>query len=175
MGKTVGVVAGSFDPITHGHAWLIQQAAKLVDELHVVIGVNPAKRYHFDEAQRLALVKAVLRTELCPEAQSRTQVHFLKNDLLIHFAASVEATHLVRGIRDVSDFSYEVQMQQVNRKIHSDIQTVYLVPPPELSEVSSSTVRGLVGFTDWEQIVGRYVHPDVLCALREQLACRSLE
>lgn len=174
MGKTVGVVAGSFDPITHGHAWLIRQAAKLVDELHVVIGVNPTKRYSFTEAQRLALVQAVLRSELCPDAQARTQVHFLKSDLLIHFAASVGATHLVRGIRDMADFSYEVQMQQVNRKIHSEIQTVYLVPPPELSEVSSSTVRGLVGFTDWEQIVERYVHPEVLTALKAQCERREL-
>ena len=85
-------------------------------------------------------------------------------------AAKVEATHLIRGIRNNEDFGYETQMALVNRKIAPGIKTVYMAPPPELSEVSSSTVRGLVGFTDWEHIVKGYVHPTVLRALAENHA-----
>ena len=173
MTRTIGVVAGSFDPITHGHTWLIRQAAHLVDELHVVIGVNPAKRYSFSSYKRRDLVNAVLDAELDAGSRASTQVHYLEKDLLIQFAQRVGATHLVRGIRDLTDFSYETQMALVNRKIEPAIQTVYMVPPPELSEVSSSTVRGLVGFTDWERIVADYVHPAVLQALREQVAAKG--
>ena len=167
--RTIGVVAGSFDPITHGHEWLIEEAARLVDKLYVVIGINTAKKYSFSDEQRRALVEAVLRD--LDLSGTPTEVHFLKNDLLIQFAAKVEATHLIRGIRNNEDFSYETQMALVNRKIAPGIKTVYMAPPPELSEVSSSTVRGLVGFTDWEHIVKGYVHPTVLCALAENHAC----
>ncbi len=166
--NTIGVVAGSFDPITKGHEWLISEAARLVDRLHVVIGVNPAKRYLFSDADRRAMVEAAL--EDLDKAGTPTEVHFLRHDLLIHFAVRVGATHLIRGIRDTGDFNYETQMALVNRKIAPEVKTVYLVPPPELAEVSSSTVRGLVGFTQWEQIVSGYVHPTVLDAFRRQQA-----
>lgn len=181
--KSIGVVAGSFDPITHGHAWLIEKSALLVDELHIVIGVNPAKKYWFNENERLHMVRAVVESldqeSRVPVFKSRpnfpagslslhgtkTEIHFLSKDLLIHFAGTVNATHLIRGIRNAVDFNYETQMAAVNRRIDPTIETFYLSPPSELSEVSSSTVRGLVGFTNWQSIVSSYVHPVVLSAL----------
>ena len=168
---TVGVVAGSFDPITNGHAWLISEAARLVDELHVVIGVNPSKSYSFTDGQRREMVEAVV-ADLGLDAACVT-VHFLKNDLLIQLAGRVGATHLVRGIRNAEDLSYEMQMALVNRRIEPDIRTVYLSPPPELSEVSSSIVKGLVGFNGWEKIVAGYVHPVVLEAFINQLKAHA--
>lgn len=161
--RRIGVVAGSFDPITKGHEWLITQAAGLCDELHVVIGTNPAKKYLFPDEERKRLVEAALRDL---PGSPEVSLHFLKNDLLIHLAQRAGATHLIRGIRNTEDFNYEVQMALVNRKICPNIQTVYLVPPPDLSEVSSSTVRGLVGFSGWEDIVAGYVSEDVLAAFR---------
>lgn len=169
--ETVGVVAGSFDPITRGHEWLISEAARLVDRLHVVIGVNPAKKYLFSDDERKRLVQACVAD--LDMSGTPTTVHFLSNDLLIQFAVKAGASHLIRGIRDTSDFSYETQMALVNRKIAPQIKTVYMVPPPELSEVSSSTVRRLVGFSGWQDIVKGYVPPCVLQAFEEQQAKRK--
>jgi pantetheine-phosphate adenylyltransferase len=164
---TIGIVAGSFDPITNGHAWLIAEAARLVDELHIAIGVNPQKKYTFSDDERKELVGRVVDS-LRLEGEAKPRIHFLRNDLLIQLAGRVRATHLIRGIRNSEDFNYETQMALVNRRIDPEIRTVYMAPPPELSEVSSSTVKGIVGFTDWEPIVAQYVHPVVLEALRKK-------
>jgi pantetheine-phosphate adenylyltransferase len=169
--NTIGVVAGSFDPATRGHGWLIEEAARLVDELHIVIGVNPAKKYLFDEAERGQFLEAMLPDlALCG---TPVTLHYLRNDLLVQFAARHQVTHIIRGVRNAVDFSYETQMALVNRKIDPAIRTVYMVPPAELSEVASSTVKGLVGFTDWEAIVRDYVHPSVVEAFRRKLAERG--
>lgn len=169
--KTKGIVAGSFDPLTRGHEWLIGEAARLVDELAVVIGVNPAKKYLFDDSEREALVRASLAD--LDLAGTPVTLHFLTNDLLVKFAAEVRATHLVRGIRNLHDFAYETDMALVNRKLNPAIRTVYLVTPPELTQVSSSTVKSLVGFTDWEQNIRDYVHPAVVEAFGRKLAQRA--
>lgn len=165
--RTIGLIGGSFDPITVGHAYLIAEAARMVDVLHVVIGVNPAKKYLFSEIEREDLVAQVIQGM---QLDTPVRLHFLKNELLIQLATKFGVTHLVRGIRSAEDFGYETQMALVNRKINPNIQTIYLTPPPEMTEVSSSTVKGLVGFTDWPQIVGRYVHPVVLAALTDKHA-----
>lgn len=159
---TIGLVSGSFDPITVGHAYLIAEAAKLVDELHVVLGVNSAKNYYFDDAERERLVRTVLdglRLEV------PVHVHFSRNDFLIDVASKLDVTHIIRGIRTPEDFSYETQMAQVNRDINPSIGTVYIFSPPELCKVSSSTVRGMVGLNNWERRAAPYVHPLVLEAL----------
>jgi pantetheine-phosphate adenylyltransferase len=164
--KTICVVAGSFDPITLGHGHLIREAACMFDEMHVVVGVNPTKKYLFSAEERLTLVSDVVRSMEIKDMP--VHFHYLKDKLLIQLAGEVGATHLVRGIRSTEDFNYETSMALVNRKINPFIGTVYLVPPPELSEVSSSTVKGLVGFEGWESIVSQYVHPLVLDALKRK-------
>jgi len=166
--NTVGIVAGSFDPVTFGHGWLIEEAARLVDRLHIAIGVNPAKKYMFEEAERGQFLEAMLPDlKLCG---TPVEIHYLRQDLLVQFAARHGGTHIIRGIRNATDFTYETQMALVNRKIDPSIRTVYMVPPAELAEVASSTVKGLVGFTDWENIIRDYVHPSVVDAFRRKLA-----
>lgn len=164
--KVIGVVAGSFDPITIGHAHLISEAALLADELHIVVGVNPSKKYLFNGDERLALVQEVVAS--LGIRGTPVHYHYLKDRLLIQLAAELNVTHLIRGIRSTEDFTYETQMALVNRKVNREIGTLYIVPPPELSEVSSSTVKGLVGYQDWESIVSQYVHSSVLAALAKK-------
>lgn len=170
---SVGIVAGSFDPITNGHTWVIAQAATLMNKLYVVIGVNPTKKYRFSVDQRRDLIAKTLRAELTAEQFSRIELVYLENELLINFATQVGANFIVRGIRNAEDFSYESQLRLVNRKINPAIETLFLIPPVELTEVSSSTVKGLVGFTGWESIVGQYVSPVVLEAFRAEGQVRS--
>lgn len=164
--KTICVVAGSFDPLTLGHGHLIREAAFMFDKMHIVVGVNPTKKYMFSAEERLQLVSDVVSSMELKDTS--VHFHYLKDKLLIQLASEVDATHLVRGIRSTEDFNYETSMALVNRKINPFIGTVYLVPPPELSEVSSSTVKGLVGFEGWEAIVAQYVHPFVLDALKRK-------
>ena len=165
--ETIGVVAGSFDPATRGHAWLIEEAARLVDKLYIVVGVNPAKKYWFDQNERVQFLEALL-ADLDLKG-TPIEIHFLHNDLLVQFAAKHHATHLIRGVRNLVDFGYETNMAGINRRIEPNIRTVYLSPPPEFTEVSSSTVKGLVGFTDWEHIIRDFVHPCVIKGFKRKL------
>lgn len=166
--KTIGIVAGSFDPITRGHEWLIEQASQLVNELHIAIGVNPAKKYTFTPEQRKALVEAVIRDIEFKEG-SIPIVHFLENELLINFANRIGATHIIRGIRDASDFSEENRMATFNRKISPNVKSVFMMTPPELTEVSSSIVKGAIGYEGGESAVAKYVHTAVLSALKAKI------
>lgn len=168
----VGIVAASLDPITRGHTWLIRQGCRLVDELHVVIGVNPTKKYYFDADERHDITLEVLKAELTPEEHRKTSVVFLKDDLLINYAGNVKASHIIRGIRTTEDFNYEAQMQLVNKKINPDVETIFLIPPAHLTQVSSSTVKGLVGFNGWEKAVEDYIHPLLIDRFKAKLATR---
>lgn len=164
-----GIVAGSFDPITNGHVWLIKKAAGLVDKLHVVVGVNPTKKYYFDVDERIRQVRTVLGQELSHDEYSRTEVVH-HGGFLIEYAQLVDAQYIIRGIRDTNDFVYEHQIQLVNKKIAQDVDTVYLIPPVEFTEVSSSTVKGLIGFDGWKRIAGQYVHSTVIQAFEQKIA-----
>lgn len=165
--RKVGILAGSFDPITNGHMWLIKQAYDLVDELHIVVGVNPAKKYTFSLGERISLVHEVIYREMGEDVFDNIEVRPFEG-LLVHYATDVKARYIIRGIRNIADFNYEQQIQQVNKRISSDIDTVFFVPPPEYMEVSSSTVKSLVGFDGWENIVGQYVNSCVVDALKGQ-------
>lgn len=159
-----GIVAGSFDPITKGHVWLIQRAAEMVGEdgyLHVVMGVNPAKKYYFSAEQREKQIRKVLSDNLPASLYRCIVIESIGNELLINYAKSIGATHIFRGIRNTEDFNYEAQIQLVNRKICSKIETVFFIPPGELTAVSSSTVKGLVGFEGWENIVDDYINDSI--------------
>lgn len=162
MTKRIGMIAGSFDPITNGHQWLIQQALTIVDKLYVVVGNNPAKKYMFSGDVRQDLINLVIDEE----NTDRLAITYLGDQLLINAAHDCGCNYLIRGIRNAADFEYEAQVQLINRKIRPNIETLFLIPPRELTEVSSSTVKGLVGFKGWEDIVSTYVHPAVLDALR---------
>lgn len=163
--QTVGVISGSFDPITNGHAWLVEEAALLVDELHIVMAVNPDKKYSFPEDQRLDLVKTVIADLNLPVPVT---VHVLGQVLLVDFAKSIGANRLIRGLRNAEDLAYERRMAQINRKLTPEIPTIYVASPAALSDLSSSSVRGLLGFEGWERIVSDHVHPAVMAALVEK-------
>jgi pantetheine-phosphate adenylyltransferase len=153
--RRVCVYAGSFDPLTVGHLWMIQEGVRLFDRLIVAVGINPGKKYTFTQEERLAMIRESTR-------QFRNvSVDSFSNRYLINFAQQVGATHVLRGIRTESDYEFERTMRNINGDLDSGICTVFLMPPRGIAEVSSSMVRGLIGPVGWRQIVRQYVPPPV--------------
>jgi pantetheine-phosphate adenylyltransferase len=150
-GKRLGVYAGSFDPLTIGHVWMIEQGVRLFDRLVVAIGINPEKHYTFTLEERLEMLKESLR-------QHRTlSITSFSNAYLIDYAQQMGATHILRGIRSAGDYEYERTMRNINGDFDPEICTVFLMPPRNIAEVSSSMVKGLVGPSGWKRVVRKYV------------------
>ena len=145
------VYAGSFDPITLGHLWMIEQGRALFDELVVAIGINPDKRYLFTLEDRLAMLREVTA------GFANVKIASYENLFLVHYAEQIGAEFILRGIRNEQDYGYERGMRYVNAELDARVRTVFLIPPRELVEVSSSFVKGLVGPAGWEQVLEKYV------------------
>ena len=161
MQKKLAVYAGTFDVLTVGHLWMIEQGARLFENLVVAIGVNPEKRCMFSLDERYQML-----TDSTAQFRNVSRDIF-KNQFLISYAKSVGAKFILRGIRTETDYEYERTMRNINADIDPDILTVPLMPPREIAEVSSSMVRGLVGPDGWETIVKKYVPEPVFEKLRE--------
>jgi pantetheine-phosphate adenylyltransferase len=141
------VYAGSFDPPTNGHMFMIREGARPFDELAVAIGINPDKRSTFTLEQRLELLRAVT----CHLANVR--VDAFENQFLVRYASSIGAEYILRGIRNAADFEYERTMRHVNQDMVPGVTSVFLIPPRELAETSSSFVKGLVCPQGWREVV----------------------
>jgi pantetheine-phosphate adenylyltransferase len=130
---------------------MIQQGSLLFDRLVVAIGSNPEKRCTFTEEERLSMLRE------STHKIRNVSVAAFANRYLIHYARSVRATHILRGIRSASDFEFERAMRNVNSDLDSGICTVFLMPPRDIAEISSSMVKGLIGPEGWKRVVRRYV------------------
>ena len=157
------LIAGSFDPITKGHVWMIEKARELFDDVIVAVAHNPQKKSLLTVEERQLLIYASL------DAHKLWNITMIdERDFTVTYARDVGCTHIVRGIRNTTDFEFEHQLNLINREISGDIETVYLMPPRELIEVSSSMVKSLMGLHGWEKIAGRYVTDPVLEMLRKK-------
>ncbi len=161
MSDRVAVYAGSFDPPTVGHVWMIERGMTIFDRLIVAVGTNPDKRTLFSVDERLSMLRETT------QAHDRVSITSFTSRYLIEYAQSVGANFVLRGIRTMTDFEYERAMRHINADLCPDITTVFLMPPRAIAEVSSSMVKGLVGPAGWEELVARYVTPPVLRRLRE--------
>ena len=161
------VYAGSFDPLTNGHLWMIQQGLELFDRLVVSIGQNPSKNYTFSTEERLQLLR-----DSIPKCDRLTFTHF-DNRYLVDYAREVGAQFILRGIRSPNDYEYERVMRHINGDMAPEINTVFLMPPRDKAELSSSMVMGLIGPEGWEESVHRYVPAPVFEALKAK--CTSSE
>jgi len=159
----IAVYAGSFDPPTKGHLWVIKKGLELFDKLVVAIGTNPQKEYTFSVEERIDLIKA------STESNDRLVVEYFDNRYLVDYAREQNALFIIRGIRSSSDYDYERVMRHINADLASEVTTIFLMPPRDISEVSSSMVMGLVGPDGWEKNVERYVPKNVLESMREKL------
>jgi pantetheine-phosphate adenylyltransferase len=146
-----GVYAGSFDPPTNGHLWMIDRGAMMFDQLTVAIGENSEKKCMFTIAERKAMLSEISKKH------KNISITSFENELLINYARSINAQYILRGIRSYKDYEYEKAIREVNEDLDKDILTIFLIPSNVVSNISSSLVKGLIGSKGWERAVKRYV------------------
>lgn len=154
------VYAGTFDPPTRGHLWMISEALKLADELIIAVGTNPEKAPAFALNERLEMLELLRKSELA-EHQNRVTVTSFAGKYLADFVRESGADALLRGLRSGADFDHEQKMLRISHRIDPDLRTIYLMPPLEIAEISSSTVRALVGFDGWNDVIAPYLPPSL--------------
>lgn len=165
------VVSGSFDPITKGHLYVIDQALKMVDHVIVMIANNPDKRYHFNLEERQAIVLAALKENDDGQAVAEGRISIVAmphGQFTARSAKEKGATLIVRGLRNVVDFEYEHSQQLINTTIEPDVTTVFVMPPTDLIAVSSSNIKAMVGIEGWEELAENYIPLAALNALRKK-------
>jgi pantetheine-phosphate adenylyltransferase len=136
----VAVYPGSFDPITYGHMDIAKRALEVFDRIIILISVNPNKKTLFNAEERMELVKEALK-DCLDRVEIRTS-----NDLTVKQTKRLGATHIVRGLRAVTDFEYEFQMTHANRVLEQGIDNVFFMTDNKFSFLSSTTVKEIAQF-----------------------------
>ena len=139
MKRKIAIVPGSFDPITYGHIDIIKRSAQLFDEVIVAILVNPDKKYLFTLEEREEMINESIKDFNNVRVDSFS-------GLLVNYAKKVNSTVIVRGLRAVSDFEYEMQLTFMNKALDDNIETFYMMANKQYSFISSSIVKGVSGF-----------------------------
>ncbi|QSX30202.1 pantetheine-phosphate adenylyltransferase [Shewanella cyperi] len=155
MKKTHAIYPGTFDPVTNGHADLIHRAASLFGKLTIGVAANPSKQPAFSLEKRVELIRLITA-----DLDNVEVVGF--TGLLVNFAKEQQASVLVRGLRAVSDFEYEFQLANMNRRLSPELESVFLTPAEENSFISSTLVKE-VALHGGD--VSQFVHPAVAEAL----------
>jgi pantetheine-phosphate adenylyltransferase len=132
------IYPGSFDPLTNGHLDIIERGCKLFDEIIIGILVNPAKEPFFTLEERQAMLNEVLKD--ISKGNCAVRVDSFRG-LLVNYAVAQKADAIVRGIRAISDYEYELQMAMMNRRLEPRIETVFMMPAETYSYVSSHLVK----------------------------------
>lgn len=151
----IGIYPGTFDPITNGHLDIIKRGLQLFDKLYVVVPKNIQKNALFTTNERVELLKEVLKDYSNIEVVST-------DELTVKFAEEVHANAMLRGLRMVSDFEYELQMATLNRHLNNQIETIFIMSSHEYSFLSSSSVKEIASFGG---DVSEFVPPIVKLAL----------
>jgi len=157
--------AGSFDPITNGHLDVIGKAVRLSDRLVLAIGIHPGKTPLFSAAERLAMLEEIagpLARQAGCEIVCTTFA-----DLVVDAAKRAGASVLVRGVRDATDFDYEMQMAGMNAVLAPDLQTVFLPAAPAVRPITATLVRQIAGMGG---DVTAFVPPQVAAQLQRKFA-----
>ncbi len=155
----IAIYPGSFDPITNGHLDILERALKFFDKVIITIARNSAKSPLFSEKERLEMIRSSVSHLKGVEVDSF-------DGLLVEYARKKKATAVVRGLRAISDFEYELQMALMNRKLNEDLVTVFLMPNEKYTYLDSSVVREIAGH---HGNVEDFVPPVVLKKLTEKM------
>ena len=128
----IAIYPGSFDPVTNGHLDILERATKIFDKVIVLVAVNPNKQSRFSTEERVAMIKETVT--------SPNVVVDFTSGLTVEYAKKVGATHLIRGLRAVTDFEYEFQLASANAFIDSSIDSVFLMSKHEYTFINSSMI-----------------------------------
>ncbi|MBE2295605.1 MAG: pantetheine-phosphate adenylyltransferase [Phycisphaerales bacterium] len=158
----VAIYPGTFDPITNGHADLIERGARMFERLIVSIAASPNKQPLFSLEERVALVNEVVSH--LPHVEVRGF-----DILLVNFAKNIGANVIMRGLRAVSDFEFEFQLASMNRRLHPQIESIFMTPAEQYGFISSSLVREVAKLGG---NIGPFVHPKVEAALAAKFSAR---
>ncbi len=161
--KRTAICPGTFDPVTNGHIDIVKRSLRIFDEVVVAVATNPRKRPLFDIEKRLSLVRDSVRD------LSEVRVESF-DGLLVDYVRRTGGAAIVRGLRAVSDFEYELQMALMNRRLDAGIETVFMMPNEEYSFLTSTIVKEIASFGG---SVRGLVPPVVEEALREAFGGRS--
>ena len=135
----IGFYPGSFDPVTYGHLDIIARAARIVDKLVVGVGVHGTKQVLLSGGERVALIEQAVKPIAEHAGVKISVVTF--DGLTVDAAKKAHAGVIIRGLRDASDFDYEVQMAQMNGALSPDVETVFLAASPATRMIASSLVK----------------------------------
>ncbi|NPA55813.1 MAG: pantetheine-phosphate adenylyltransferase [Epsilonproteobacteria bacterium] len=135
----IAIYPGTFDPITNGHVDIIERAVQIFDKIIVAVANNKAKNCMFSLSQRLQMAQKATTNIANVEVKSF-------DSLLVDFAKKENSKIIIRGLRAVSDFEYELQMSYANQSLDSSIDTVYLMPTLKHAFISSSIVRNILSY-----------------------------
>lgn len=132
----IAVFPGSFDPITNGHVDILERIVPLFDKIIVLVAINPNKQNRFSHKMRIEMIKSVV------QRYSNVEVDFT-DGYTVDYAKSHGANYLIRGLRNATDFKYEYELALANKKLNSNIETIFLLTDEKISSISSSDVYNL--------------------------------
>ncbi len=154
---TKAIYPGTFDPVTNGHLDIIKRACKIFDKIIIAVADNKDKNTMFSLKKRVEMMKKATSTFQKVEVKSF-------NSLLVKFAQKEKAKIIIRGLRAVSDFEYELQMGYANKSLDNEIDTIYLMPNLDNAFISSSVVRSILKYKgDVSHLVPKEILKDLKC------------
>jgi pantetheine-phosphate adenylyltransferase len=160
----IGFYSGSFDPVTHGHTDVIARACRLVDALVIGIGTNPGKEPLFTADERVAMLRSETKTIAERTGTKITIVTF--QGLAVEAARTHGATIIFRGLRDGTDFDYEMQMAGMNGEMAGEIETVFVAASPHVRHIAANLVRAVA-------VMGGDPSPFVSSEVADRLTTKS--
>ncbi len=159
MSLSRAVYPGTFDPVTRGHEDLVRRASRIFDEVIVAVADSASKKPHFEIEDRVGMAREVLS-----DLGNVSVTSF--SGLLMDFVRQRDAKVVLRGLRAVSDFEYELQMAGMNRNLYPEVETLFLTPAEQYMFISASIVREIAKFGG---DVSHFVHPLIAGRLAEKM------
>ncbi len=154
------IYPGSFDPITRGHLDILERALPLFDRIIIAVAHNSKKQFLFSASERLELIRAAVSPFTAVSAE-------ISSGLIVDFAKSKNACAMIRGIRNVSDFEYERQMEFVNSRLHPKLVTIYMASSDKWALLNSTLVKEVASYGG---DISTFVSPDVEAAIKAKMA-----
>ena len=155
----IAVYPGTFDPITNGHTDLVNRGVKIFDKVIIAVAENPTKNTLFTVSERVNFIEKIF------EGNKKIEI-FPLNKLLVEFAKDHGATVILRGLRAVSDFEYEVQLASMNRSMEPNIESVFMSPAEKYGFLSSSIIKDIAKH---DGDLSKFVDKEVLKSLKKKL------